>query len=74
MYTWSPLGVAPPPPRFRQALLIRWCHEDVMLTRKSHYCAGSALFRGTLQELKVDLTDFNKMHLLLQSDDHERNY
>ena len=32
-----------------QALCIRLCHEDLLLTRKSHNCAGLHSFRGTLQ-------------------------
>ena len=31
---------------FWQALLIRSCHEDVVLTRKSHNCAGTAFVQG----------------------------
>ena len=31
---------------FRQALSIRSCHEDVILTRKSHNCAGNAFVQG----------------------------
>ena len=31
---------------FGQALLIRSCHEDVILTRKSHNCAGTAFVQG----------------------------
>ena len=31
---------------FGQALLIRSCHEDVILTRKSHNCDGIAFTQG----------------------------
>ena len=31
---------------FGQALLIRSCHEDVIWTRKSHNCAGTAFVQG----------------------------
>ena len=31
---------------FGQALLIRSCHKDVILTRKSHNCAGTAFVQG----------------------------
>ena len=34
---------------FGQALVIRSGHEDVILTRKSHNCAGTAFVQGTLQ-------------------------
>ena len=29
-----------------QALFIRSCHEDVIFTRKSHNCAGTAFVQG----------------------------
>ena len=38
-----PLGM------FGQALCIRSCHEDLILTRKSHNCAGIAFIQGNLQ-------------------------
>ena len=31
---------------FGQALLVRSCHEDVILTRKSHNCSGIAFIQG----------------------------
>ena len=31
---------------FGQALCIRLCHEDLILTRKSHNCAGIAFIQG----------------------------
>ena len=31
---------------FGQALCIRLCHEDLILTRKSHNCAGMAFIQG----------------------------
>ena len=31
---------------FGQGLLIRSCHEDVILTRKNHNCAGTAFVEG----------------------------
>ena len=31
---------------FGQALCIRSCHEDLILTRKSHNCAGIAFIQG----------------------------
>ena len=31
---------------FGQALLIRSCHKDVVLKRKSHNCAGTAFVQG----------------------------
>ena len=31
---------------FGQALWIRSCHEDVILTRKSHNCTGTAFVQG----------------------------
>ena len=31
---------------FEQALCIRSCHEDLILTRKSHSCAGIAFIQG----------------------------
>ena len=31
---------------FGQALCIRSCHEDLILTRKSHNCSGNAFIQG----------------------------
>ena len=31
---------------FGQALCLRSCHEDLILTRKSHNCAGFAFIQG----------------------------
>ena len=31
---------------FLQALFVRSCHEDVILTKKSHNCTGTAFFQG----------------------------
>ena len=31
---------------FGQALCIRSCHEDLILTRKSHNCTGTAFIQG----------------------------
>ena len=31
---------------FEQALCIRSCHEDLILTRKSHNCSGIAFIQG----------------------------
>ena len=31
---------------FGQALLIKSCHRDVILARKSHNCAGTAFVQG----------------------------
>ena len=31
---------------FGQALCIRLCHEDLILTRKSHNCSGIAFIQG----------------------------
>ena len=56
-YLWGDLG---------QALFITWCHEDVIFTRKSHNCIGTAFVLGdsvggskmteqTLQKLKFDV-------------------
>ena len=45
---------------FGQVLLIRSCHEDLILTRKSHNCAGTA-FVQILQVAQVDLISALRM-------------
>ena len=35
-----------PSGNFGQALCIRSCHEDLILTRKSHNCSGIAFIQG----------------------------
>ena len=37
---FNPMG------NFGQALCIRSCHEDLILTRKSHNCSGIAFIQG----------------------------
>ena len=39
---------------FGQALCIRSCHEDLILTRKSHNCTGITFIQGLSRWLKVE--------------------
>ena len=52
---------------FEQTLCIRSCNEDVIFAKKSNYCTGSALFRGTLQVTQADLTEFTKPQVKLKN-------
>ena len=45
---------------FGQALCIRSCHEELILTRKSHNCAWNAIIQGDSGGGSVNWTNFNK--------------
>ena len=47
---------------FGQALLIRSCHEDVILTRKSHNCAGTAFVQEDSKLIDKTLPIVMVMH------------
>ena len=54
---FHPLG------NFGQALCIRSCHEDLILTRKSHNCAGIAFIQGDSAggSKLIEQTDFTHL-------------